>query len=40
VIIAGTLDQANERGRNLAETLLGNSLRSVVELDALKLLSQ
>jgi hypothetical protein len=40
VIIAGTLDQANERGRNLAETLLGNSLRSLVELDALKLLSQ
>ena len=40
VIIAGTLDQANERGRKLAETLLGNSLRSVVELDALKLLSQ
>ena len=40
VIIAGTLDQANERGRNLAETLLGNSLRSVVELDALMLLSQ
>ena len=40
VIIAGTLDQANERGRKLAETLLGNSLRSLVELDALKLLSQ
>ena len=40
VIIAGTLDQANERGRNLAEALLGNSLRSLVELDALKLLSQ
>jgi hypothetical protein len=39
VIIAGTLDQANERGRKLAETLLGNSLRSLVELDALKLLS-
>lgn len=40
VIIAGTLDQANERGRNLAETLLGNSLRSLVELDALQLLSR
>ena len=40
VIIAGTLDQANKRGRNLAETLLGNSLRSLAELDALKLLSQ
>jgi len=40
VVIAGTLDQANERGRKLAETLLGNSLRSLVELDAFKLLSQ
>lgn len=39
VVIAGTLDQANERGRKLAETLLGNSLRSVKELNALELIS-
>lgn len=39
VIIAGTLDQANERGRQLAETLLGNSIRSLRELDALELIS-
>lgn len=39
IIIAGTLDQANERGRKLAETLLGNSLRSLVELDAFDLLT-
>lgn len=39
VVIAGTLDQANERGRKLAETLLGNSLRSLKELDAIELLS-
>ncbi len=34
VIIAGTLDMSNERGRKLAETLLGNSLRSLKELNA------
>jgi hypothetical protein len=39
VIIAGTLDPANERGRKLAETLLGNSIRSVQELNALALIS-
>lgn len=39
VIIAGTLDQANERGRKLAETLLGNSLRTLKELDAFSLLT-
>lgn len=39
VIIAGTLDQANERGRKLAETLLGNSLRSLKELNAFELIS-
>jgi aminoglycoside phosphotransferase (APT) family kinase protein len=38
VIIAGTLDTANERGRTLAETLLGNSLRSITELNALELI--
>ena len=40
VIIAGTLDTANERGRQLAETLLGNSLRSLRDLNALELLNQ
>ena len=38
VIIAGTLDQANERGRKLAETLLAYSLRSVKELNAFELI--
>lgn len=40
VIIAGTLDPANERGRQLAETLLGNSLKSLRELDAYELIKQ
>lgn len=40
VIIAGTLDMGNERGRVLARTLLGNSLRSLTELDAFGLLTQ
>ncbi len=40
VIIAGTLDTGNERGRTLARTLLGNSLRSLTELDAFDLLKQ
>ncbi len=40
VVIAGTLDQANERGRRLAETLLGNSLRSQKELNTFELISQ
>ena len=39
VVIAGTLDQANERGRRLAETLLGNSLRSQKELNTFELIS-
>ncbi len=40
VTIAGTLDMGNERGLNLARTLLGNSLRSLVELDAFDLLER
>ena len=40
VIIAGTLDMGNERGVNLARTLLGNSLRALNELDAFSLLDQ
>ena len=40
VIIAGTLDTANERGRRLAETLLGNSLRSIRELNAFEFINQ
>ena len=39
VIIAGTLDPANERGHKLAETLLGNSIRSLKELNALELIA-
>lgn len=40
VIIAGTLDPANERGKKLAETLLGNSIRSLQELNAFELITQ
>ncbi len=39
VIIAGTLDMANERGKKLADTLLGNSLRSIEALYAFDLLN-
>ena len=39
VIIAGTLDPANERGKQLAETLLGNSIRSLKELNAFDLIA-
>ncbi|MBT4162518.1 MAG: phosphotransferase, partial [Gammaproteobacteria bacterium] len=39
VIIAGTLDPANERGRRLAETILGNSVRSLTELNAFQLIT-
>ncbi len=38
VIIAGTLDTANERGRRLAELILGNCIRSLTELDAFELI--
>jgi hypothetical protein len=38
VIIAGTLDLGNERGRMLARQLLGNAMRSLEELDAFRLL--
>lgn len=37
-IISGTLDLANERGRRLGETLFGNAMRSLTELDAFSLL--
>lgn len=38
VIIAGTLDLSNERGKALGRTLLGNALRSLEALDAFALL--
>ncbi len=38
VIIAGTLDTANERGRKLAELILGNCVRSLTELNAFELI--
>ena len=38
VIIAGTLDTANERGRKLAEGILGNCVRSLTELNAFELI--
>jgi len=38
VVIAGTLDLGNERGLALGRTLLGNCMRSLVELDAFSLL--
>ncbi|HEX7034638.1 MAG TPA: phosphotransferase [Pseudomonadales bacterium] len=37
VVIAGTLDLGNERGRRLGRTLLGNCLGSLAELDAFDL---
>ena len=37
-IISGTLDLANERGRALGETLFGNAMSSLTELDAFSLL--
>ena len=39
VVIAGTLDLANERGELMARTLLGNSLRSLDSLNAFELLT-
>lgn len=38
VVIAGTLDMGNERGRAVARTLLARSLKAVGDLDALSLL--
>lgn len=38
VVIAGTLDLGNERGEALARALLGRSIRSLAELDAVRLL--
>ncbi len=38
VVIAGTLDMGNERGKALARTLLGNSLTALDEMDAFALL--
>jgi hypothetical protein len=38
VIIAGTLDLSNERGKALGRTLLGNAMRSLEALDAFSLL--
>lgn len=40
VIIAGTLNPSNERGKQLAETLLGNSVRSLRELNAFELIDR
>ena len=39
VVIAGTLDTANERGRQLADNILGNSIRSLRELNAFELIT-
>ena len=38
VVICSALDLGNDRGRKMAETLLGNSLESILELDAFDLL--
>ena len=38
VVIAGTLDMGNERGQQLARTLLGNSLAALDEMNAFELL--
>ena len=39
VVIAGTLDLANERGAALGRTLLRNGLQALDEMDAFSLLS-
>jgi hypothetical protein len=39
VVIAGTLDLANERGAELGRTLLGNSFKALDEMDAFALLN-
>ena len=39
VVIAGTLDLGNERGMQLGRTLFANAMRSLIELDAFKLLA-
>ena len=39
VVIAGTLDMGNERGRAVAQALLARSLRAASDLDALSLLA-
>jgi hypothetical protein len=39
VVIAGTLDLTNDRGRMMAKTLLGNSLRSLDSMGAFELLA-
>jgi hypothetical protein len=38
VVVAGTLDMGNERGKALANTLLGGSLSALDEMDAFALL--
>lgn len=38
VVIAGTLDLANERGQALGRTLFGNAMQSLYEIDAFSLL--
>ena len=40
VVIAGTLDMGNERGTQLAETLLGGAFRSLNALDGFSLLGE
>ncbi|MGB2330564.1 MAG: hypothetical protein ACPH3H_07635, partial [Pseudomonadales bacterium] len=38
VVIAGTLDLGNERGRKLGETIVKNTFRALRELDAFSLI--
>jgi hypothetical protein len=38
VVIAGTLDLGNERGKALGRTLTGNAMQSLVEMNAFELL--
>jgi hypothetical protein len=38
VVIAGTLDLGNERGRKLGETIVKNTFRALLELDAFSLI--
>ena len=38
VVIAGTLDLGNERGRKLGETIVKNTFRALLEIDAFSLI--
>jgi hypothetical protein len=40
VVIAGTLDLGNERGKLLGQTIIANTFSALVDLDAFSLLDE